>query len=1098
MIKVLEIISSHFDLFSLRAKLVGGFSAVIALTLLVGAISLLSQDYSRTAVESYFGTEDRIADLALKSNAVMLKARRYEKDFLLNVRELGYYEAKSRYATLVQTQMADIRQNMAAIRKLTAGQDIKGETLKVEQAADRYSDGFMQVVALHGVIGRHDNGLEGRFRNTAHVIEAKVKQYRDERLMADLLTLRRGEKDFLLRGQERYVQAFVRGTEKFRADIALSRLSAAQKAELAGLVTGYRDLFDEYVRVKTRINTEKSAYLTEVHTIEPILERLYVHSSQTNEMTRDRVRWLTRAAGWIIIIASLGATLAGLMVAFLISRDIARSVRECMDFAGRIARGELGSRLAAGRGREFAALATGLNDMADALRDTRLAQEERAAELTESYKALEIEIGERKHTEEALRQRQRAIESSSNGIMITDFNESDNPVTYVNPAFERITGYAAVEVLGHNGRFLAGSDQEQLGLEEIRAALREQREGSAVLRNYRKDGSLFWNELSVAPVRDENGNVTSFVGILNDITERKKYEEELEYQANHDGLTGLPNRNLLADRLNQALSFTDRYGKQAAVLFLDLDHFKFINDSLGHDMGDRLLEITAGRLTECVRATDTVARHGGDEFVVVLPDLADGEDAATIALKIQDAVYQPFKLGEHELMISCSTGISMYPGDGDDAQTLLKNADAAMYRAKEQGRNCFRFYACEMNDKAVVRMAMESHLRRALERGEFLLHYQPQVDLASGRVIGMESLIRWQSPELGFISPAQFIPLAEETGLIVPIGEWVMKTSCAQNRAWQVAGFPPLIMAVNLSPRQFRQEKLAEFVARMLEETGLEPKYLELEIIESLVMHDVERAVVILNELKALGVHLSIDDFGTGYSSLSYLKRFPFDKLKIDQSFVRDITSDPDNAAIVRAIIAMGHSLNLRLIAEGIETAGELSYLRSLACDDMQGYYFSRPVPAPVFEQMLREDRRLEFAAENGGPHDKTLLLVDDDAHVLASLKRVLCDEGYIILTADSALQGFELMALNQVGVIVSDLRMPGMSGAEFLSRVRELYPDAVRILLSGHADMDSLTDTINRGAIYKFLIKPWDEELVRKTIRDAFRHYDLSLEEVQ
>lgn len=1093
MVKPLERFFAWSGQLSLRAKLVGGFSAVIVLTLLVGTVSLLSQGYARSAVESYFGTEDRIADLALKSNAVMLKARRYEKDFLLNVRELGYYEAKSRYATLVQVQMAEIRQNMAAIRKLTSDRETTGETQKVEQATGRYSSGFMQVVALYGVIGRLDSGLEGRFRDKAHEIETKVSHYRDERLMTDLLSLRRREKDFLLRSQERYVQEFAREAEKLRTDIALSRLSPLQKTELAALSASYRDLFAEYARVKSRINTEMAAYLTEVHTIEPMLERLYAHASLANETTRNSVRRLTWATGWIIIVAGLGATMAGLLVAFLISRDIARSVRECMDFAGRIARGELGSRLETGKGKEFAALTDGLNDMADALRDTRLAQELRAAELAESNRALEIEVAERKHTEEALRQRQRAIESSSNGIMITDFNAPDNPVTYVNPAFERITGYVAGEVLGHNSRFLAGNDLEQLGLEEIRAALREQREGSAVLRNYRKDGSLFWNELSVAPVRDENGNVTNYVGILNDVTERKQYEEQLEYQANHDGLTGLPNRNLLADRLGQALSYTDRNRTQAAVLFVDLDHFKFINDSLGHDTGDRLLEITAERLVECVRATDTVARHGGDEFVVVLPDLTNGEDAANIARKIQGAVYQPFKLSDHELMLSCSTGISMYPGDGEDAQTLLKNADAAMYRAKEQGRNSFRFYTSEMNDKAVARMTMESHLRRALERDEFLLHYQPQVDLSSGRVIGMESLIRWQSPELGFISPAQFIPLAEETGLIVPIGEWVMKTSCAQNKAWQVAGFPPLIMAVNLSPRQFRQENLVEFVAQTLVETGLEPEYLELEIIESLIMHDVESAVVVLNELKTMGVQLTIDDFGTGYSSLSYLKRFPFDKLKIDQSFVRNITSDPDNAAIVRAIIAMGHSLNLRLIAEGIETAGELSYLRSLTCDDMQGYYFSRPVPAPAFEQMLREDRHLECTVENDG-HDKTLLLVDDDANILASLKRVLCDEGYVILTANSAPQGFDLLALNRVGVIVSDLLMPEINGTEFLSKVRKLYPDAVRILLSGHADLDSLTDTINRGAIYKFLVKPWDEELIRKSIREAFRYRELSL----
>jgi len=574
--------------------------------------------------------------------------------------------------------------------------------------------------------------------------------------------------------------------------------------------------------------------------------------------------------------------------------------------------------------------------------------------------------------------------------------------------------------------------------------------------------------------------------------EKQQVTAQLDYQANHDGLTGLPNRNLLADRVRQALLYTHRSQRQMAVLFIDLDHFKFINDSLGHDLGDRLLKIVAERLTECVRSEDTVARQGGDEFVIVLAELAEGEDAAEVAQKIGAAVRRPLKIDENMLEVSCSIGISVYPKDGGDVQTLLKNADVAMYRAKEQGRNNFQFFAAEMNDKAVARMTMEKHLRRALERDEFLLHYQPQLELDTGRIIGMESLIRWQSPELGFIPPGSFIHLAEETGLIVAIGEWVLQTACAQNKAWQDAGLAPLIMAVNLSPRQFRQEGLAELVARILEETGLEPRYLEIEIIESLVMHDVEGATVILKKLKELGVQLTMDDFGTGYSSLSYLKRFPFDKVKIDQSFVRDITSDPDSAAIARAIIALSHSLNLRVIAEGIETEGQLGYLRSHACDDMQGFYFSRPVPAGEFERMLREGRSLELPADGGLP-DRTLLLVDDEAHVIAALKRMLEDEGYSVLAAGSAAEGFELLATNQVGVVVADLRMPGMRGTEFLSRVKELYPGTVRIMLSGQADMDSLTDAINRGAVFKFLVKPWDDDPLRERIREAFKYYELA-----
>ncbi|MBK5275774.1 MAG: EAL domain-containing protein [Desulfuromonadales bacterium] len=699
---------------------------------------------------------------------------------------------------------------------------------------------------------------------------------------------------------------------------------------------------------------------------------------------------------------------------------------------------------------------------------------------------------ERRRAEDALRLSQRAVESSSNGIIITDSDADDNPIIYVNPAFVRMTGYSTEEAYGRNPRFLEGDDNEQMGLADIRAALREQREGSAVLRNYRKDGSLFWNELSLSSVRDKSGRVTNFVGILNDITERKQYEEQLEFQSNHDGLTGLPNRNLLADRLAQTLSYADRYRQLAAVMFVDLDHFKSINDSLGQEIGDQLLKSTAERLEQCVRAIDTVARYGDDEFVIILPTLTEDADAVDAARRIQEAIGQPFKSGEDEFVITCSTGISVYPKDGADVQTLLKNADAAMYRAKELGRNNFQFYTTELNDKAVVRLTMEKYLRQALEKDELILHYQPQVDLATGRITGMEALIRWQSPELGLVPPDRFIPLAEETGLIVPIGEWVLRTSCAQNRAWQDAGFSPLVVAVNLSPRQFRQENLVERVSQVLQDTSLEARFLEIEIVESLVMHDVERVSTILGELKGLGVQLAMDDFGTGYSSLSYLKRFPFDKIKIDISFVREITTDPDSAAIAKAIIAMAHSMNLRVIAEGVETEGQLGYLRSNSCDDMQGFLFSRPVPSGEFGQMLCENRRLELPEEGYGRQDRTLLLVDDDENVIAALKRILDGDGYKIFTACSAVEGFEMLATNRIGVVVSDLRMPGMNGTEFLSRVKEMYPGIVRIMLSGKADMDSLSDAINHGAISKFLFKPWDDDLMRADIRGAFKHYEM------
>jgi diguanylate cyclase (GGDEF)-like protein len=495
---------------------------------------------------------------------------------------------------------------------------------------------------------------------------------------------------------------------------------------------------------------------------------------------------------------------------------------------------------------------------------------------------------------------------------------------------------------------------------EIHVALHEQRGGNAVVRNYRKDGSLIWNDLTVSPVLDETGKVAHFVWVINDVTEREQHEELLEYQANHDALTGLPNRNLLADRITQVLANAQRYNLPVAVLFIDLDNFKIVNDSLGHALGDRMLIIQADRLLKCIRASDTVARYGGDEFVVVVSNLEKGEDAAIVAHKVQEMLSRPFTIDGHEFGITCSIGISLFPKDGQDVDSLLKNADAAMYRAKEQSRNSFQFYTSEMNDRVVKRMVVERHLRHALEKKQLKIHYQPQIELINGRIVGIEALLRWHSPDLGLVPPDRFIPVAEETGLIVPIGEWVLKTCCEQNKAWQDAGLTPVTISVNLSARQLQKKNLPGVIAGILQESGLKPCFLELEIVESMVMQNVESALAIMNELKGLGIQLAMDDFGTGYSSLSYLKRFPFDKLKIDLSFVRDIMVDPESAAIARTIIAMAHNLNLRAIAEGVETKEQLEYLRLHDCDEIQGYYVSPPVTAHEFEALLRKDQWLQ------------------------------------------------------------------------------------------------------------------------------------------
>lgn len=425
---------------------------------------------------------------------------------------------------------------------------------------------------------------------------------------------------------------------------------------------------------------------------------------------------------------------------------------------------------------------------------------------------------------------------------------------------------------------------------------------------------------------------------------RKRYAQQLEYQANYDVLTGLANRNLLSDRLQQAILSAHRSGRMVAVLLHDLDHFKVINDSLGHAAGDALLQAIAGRLRSSIRETDTVARLGGDEFVIVIPDMMKVEDAAAVSCKVLDALSQPFNIENQEMYISASIGISFYPQDGDHEEILLKNVDLAMYRAKHKGRGNFCFYTEEMNARNRERQGMESELHHALKCEEFLLHYQPKVDLRTGEVVGAEALIRWQHRERGMISPEKFIPLSEETGLILPIGAWAMKTACGQNRAWQDARLPPISIAVNLSARQFRHHDLVGLVRQVLQETGLEPQYLELELTESVIMQEAEEAISTLLELKALGVQLSLDDFGTGYSSLSYLRKFPLDNLKIDRSFVKGITSNPHDTTIVKTVITLAHSLNLKVIAEGVETEEQLAFLQAHDCDEMQGYLFSKPL----------------------------------------------------------------------------------------------------------------------------------------------------------
>ena len=476
---------------------------------------------------------------------------------------------------------------------------------------------------------------------------------------------------------------------------------------------------------------------------------------------------------------------------------------------------------------------------------------------------------------------------------------------------------------------------------------------------YRKNGDVIWISENSRLVLGEDGRPLSYEGTVEDITERRLYQTRIERQANYDTLTGLANRWLLHDRLEQALLTATSFGTRLAVAFVDLDRFKYINDSLGHHVGDELLKEVAARLLSCVRECDTVARRGGDEFVLLINGHFGPDAVQQIMERMLAAVSQPWIIEQGEFQVSCSIGVALHPEDGEDARTLLKHADSAMYRAKDSGRDNFQFFTRELNTLMTERLEMEGHLRRALERRQFALAYQPRVDLDSGRIVAAEALLRWRIPKRGTIAPQRFIALAEETGLIVPIGKWVLQTACAQNKAWQDEGLPPIGVSVNVSARQFRQqENLVQTVAEVLRDTGLEARYLELELTESMVMHDAPQLVAMLDQLKDLGVQISVDDFGTGYSSLSYLKRFPVDRLKIDRSFVEHIASDPDDATIVRTIIALGHNLGLKVVAEGVESDEQLRFLRSNLCDEAQGFLMGRPVSSRHLRRLFTRLKR--------------------------------------------------------------------------------------------------------------------------------------------
>ena len=700
------------------------------------------------------------------------------------------------------------------------------------------------------------------------------------------------------------------------------------------------------------------------------------------------------------------------------------------------------------------------------------------------------DITARRRAEETMRKLSCAVEQNPISILITN---THGIIEYANPKFTEVSGYTLDEILGKTPYFLQTNTLSAEEYQRMQQVIAAGGVWQGELCNRRKDGEYFWEAAHVSAIRDPGGPITHFIWLREDITARKQVEEQIRFLAYYDNLTRLPNRVMLQERLREAIETARLRSRLLAIMFLDLDQFKRINDSLGHGAGDLVLQEVAHRLQECLRHNDYIARPetplpldllarlGGDEFVILLTEVNHPDDVTRVAQRIQTVIAHPFAIESNEVFLGCSIGIALFPYDGTEMEVLLKNADTALYHAKDQGRNKYQLYSEWMNVAAVQRLELENRLRKALENRELTLHYQPQVALDSGRITGMEALLRWNSPDLGLVSPLDFIPVAEETGMIVPIGEWVLRTACSQARAWQNEGFPDLRMAVNLSARQFEDSQLPARVAEILAETGLSPNLLEFEITESLLMK--EGVLDILKELKRLGIELSIDDFGTGYSNLGYLRRFPIDRLKIDKTFVQDIhhTKDPD--AIAAAVIAMARSLRLGVIAEGVETDTQLELLQELDCDEMQGYYFSRPCPPEQIISVLRDGCDCGGGAE--WSDSRPLVLLDDDPQALAVLRRVALQARVRLWVVRSTQEALALIADHPTAVVFWNPACCQGEELDFPHRLRETFGDAGCIaLVDGNQGAEARTENPAATASGGMLVKPLSQKSVWTMMR--------------
>lgn len=589
-------------------------------------------------------------------------------------------------------------------------------------------------------------------------------------------------------------------------------------------------------------------------------------------------------------------------------------------------------------------------------------------------------------------------------------------------------------------------------------------------------------------MRDAGGTPTRMIGAMMDVTERKRAAEELKHHLTHDRTTGLPHLALFEEYLQSVLAVAAARDTRVVVLYVDLDYFHAVNQTRGRAIGDEVLRTVAGRLTAAVGTNGRVAHVAGDEFALV-ELCAEGGDPVDLAEAVRAMVAEPIEVAGQTIYSTCSIGISCFPDNATTPRELLRQSEAVMMRAKREGRNAVSAFSNDANDELRDRLALGARLNDAIRDGQLLLHFQPQIDAMNWQILGFEALVRWEDPELGLLMPTRFIQAAEELGIIVELGRFVLTEACRQTRAWLDAGVSDFSVAINLSPLQLQRPNFVADVRATLERFQVPPRCIELELTESVMLDNVDRMIESMRALKSLGVRLALDDFGKGYSSLNYLRRFPIDSLKIDQSFVSDVTSDAGSAGVCRAIITLGHQLGMQVMAEGVETAAQVGYLKRNGCDFFQGYYFSKPVTAERALEMLRNRSvAVEEVCEDGQVN--TLLLVDDETNILNALSRTLRRDGYRILTATCADDALDILGREDVHVIVSDQRMPGSSGTEFLRKVKDIYPESMRIVLSGYTDLDAVTEAINQGAVYKFLTKPWNDEDLRMQIRGAFRRH--------